>query len=562
VNTARRLPDATVTATAVICALVAAVEAVAYLVLARAVVRGGPPAPVLLAAGVSLLVTVLGAHAGFLGAARYAGRLYAALGEGLVRARLGWFTTSSRALVTTAAGRSVPALMALPAHHLQFMVPAVVVPPVLVGGLLVLVSPVAAGLVALSLLLSLGLHLWSQYRLLRADAGRADAGSAADEATLSLVDHLDLAVTTVGPTRTLASLEPGWRRAEDALATTTRATVPAGVTAAVANRLPVVGVLVWSVVTTPTAPVLLAAVVLALRAGAPLSQLALSGLTLGELSAARRTLEEVVGAPRLESPGTVPAPVPDPERDRDTAGVRHGLVLTGVTSRGSDPVTAVVEPGSVVRVTGPSGAGKSTLLGLLMRFEDPETGSVTLDGTPLPAIALPELMRRFAFVPQEPTLFSGSLADNVTMGAKACPGSGPGSDPGDALATALSVAALDDLVSGRPDGVLTDTGSRGSALSGGQQQRVALARAVHRILTTDADYLVLDEPTAALDGDTASRVIDGLLELRRSLAGASGRRLGVIVVSHRPEEDWHEDARITLGRVSGPPSPGRGAVAR
>lgn len=445
----------------------------------------------------------------------------------MIHARLGWFTTHARTLVSRAAGGAVPELMAVPAHHVGVVVPALLLPPVLVVGAGVLVSPGAALALALALVGSFILHLWSQRHLVRADADRGASEASSATATLQLVDHLDLLVTSAGPTRSLEMVEPEWRRQEDALASVTRATVPAGIVSEIATRLPLVGALVWILATTPDAREALAVLLLALLAGTPLAGLALFGVTAGSLRTALHTLDEVVSAPRLPAPTTAAAPV---SSDR-------GIIVRDVSRHPAlDHLEAALKPGTTVRVTGASGSGKTTLLGLLMRFEDPDYGEILLDGAPLPSLSPDALAARISYVPQDPALSSGTLAGNIVMGA-------PDAD-GQALATAVECACLGEVVTAAPDGVSRDVSSRGATLSVGEQQRVSIARAVHRLLVTDADLLVLDEPTASLDDATASQVTANLRGLVRELRKT--RPLTVVVVSHREGEDWAQDAALPL----------------
>jgi ABC-type multidrug transport system fused ATPase/permease subunit len=173
-----------------------------------------------------------------------------------------------------------------------------------------------------------------------------------------------------------------------------------------------------------------------------------------------------------------------------------------------------VPAGSWVSISGPSGTGKSTLTNLLVRFLDPEQGSIRLDGRDLRDIRLADLRRQFALLGQDGHLVAGTVEENIAF---ACPGAGR-----EAVERAARLAQADGFVSALPEGYGTVVGGPGCHLSGGQRQRVALARALLR----DAPVVVLDEPTSALDEDTERAVI---AELRRSLAGRT-----VFVVTHRP----------------------------
>ena len=178
-------------------------------------------------------------------------------------------------------------------------------------------------------------------------------------------------------------------------------------------------------------------------------------------------------------------------------------------------VSCGVDPGEVVAVVGPSGCGKSTLLGVLLGLISPDAGSVTVGGVDLNDLDIDSWRSRLAWVPQHPHLFAASLADNVRLGR-------PDAPPGD-VAGAVADAGLEEVVDRLPRGLDTRLGEGGAGLSAGERQRVALARA----FLMDAPLLLLDEPTANLDGATEETVLAGI---RRLVEGRT-----VLLVAHRPE---------------------------
>ncbi|MFB6194518.1 MAG: ABC transporter ATP-binding protein [Halobaculum sp.] len=176
-------------------------------------------------------------------------------------------------------------------------------------------------------------------------------------------------------------------------------------------------------------------------------------------------------------------------------------------------VTFDAEPGSFVGVVGTTGAGKSTALRLLVRFADPDAGTVQLDGVDVSDCSLAALREAVTYVGQEPFVFDRTVAENVAYGA-------PEATRGD-VRRAARRANAHEFVQHLPDGYDTKVGEDGTRLSGGQRRRLALARA----LLTDPAVLVVDEPTGGVDAETA-----GLL--RDALRRAAGDRT-VIAVAHR-----------------------------
>ncbi len=172
-----------------------------------------------------------------------------------------------------------------------------------------------------------------------------------------------------------------------------------------------------------------------------------------------------------------------------------------------------VRPGETVALVGPSGAGKSTVLQLLLRFHDPQSGRVCVDGVDLRALEPSALRDELALVPQQPALFAASARENIRYGRL---------QASDAeVESAARAAEADDFLRALPHGYDSELGERGARLSGGQQQRVAIARA----LLKDAPILLLDEATSALDAQS-ERAVQQALE--RLMAGRT-----TLVIAHR-----------------------------
>ena len=182
--------------------------------------------------------------------------------------------------------------------------------------------------------------------------------------------------------------------------------------------------------------------------------------------------------------------------------------------------------GQTLGLVGPTGAGKSTLLRLLLRQWTPQAGHITWGGVALADYTLDALRAGIAWVPQEPILFSASVAENIALGRS-------GASRAE-IEHAAQWAAVHDDITRLPQGYDTPVGERGVTLSGGQRQRVAIARA----LLADAPLLLLDDALSAVDAETEHRILQHLREQRR------GRT--VIIVSHRLSAVMDADAVAVL----------------
>jgi ABC-type multidrug transport system fused ATPase/permease subunit len=194
-------------------------------------------------------------------------------------------------------------------------------------------------------------------------------------------------------------------------------------------------------------------------------------------------------------------------------------------------VSFAVPPGGMTAFVGPSGAGKTTVFSLIERFYEPVTGRVLVDGRDVRDWELPALRAAIGYVEQDAPVLSGSLRENLVLGA---PGAGEAE-----LAEALRVTRLDTLVARLPDGLETQVGHRGTRLSGGERQRVAIARALLR----RPRLLLLDEATSQLDAINEAALRDAVAEAARVTT--------VLVVAHRLSTVMLADRIIVMdaGRV-------------
>ena len=246
--------------------------------------------------------------------------------------------------------------------------------------------------------------------------------------------------------------------------------------------------------------------------------------------ASERLLELLATQPRIRPPER-PVAMPSPARGR--------VAFEGVTfhypsrpdSAALEGFSLAVEPGEVVALVGPSGAGKTTVFQLLLRFYDPTSGVVRIDGVDAREADPRELRRHVAVVAQEPVIFAANVFDNVRYGRPEA--------TEDEVRAALETANALEFVSELPEGLKAPLGERGVKLSGGQRQRIAIARAI----LADRAILLLDEATSSLDAQSEKAV---QLALERLMHGRT-----TLVIAHRLATVKSSDRIVVLdhGRV-------------
>jgi len=212
--------------------------------------------------------------------------------------------------------------------------------------------------------------------------------------------------------------------------------------------------------------------------------------------------------------------------------VRGDIAFEQVTFRyeGREPVleefSLAIPAGTTVALVGPSGAGKSTLMKLLVRFYDVTEGRVALDGLDIRDVTLKSLRQQIAIVPQDPILFSGTIADNLRYGRPEA--------TDEEIRRAAREAFADTFIERMPQGYQTQVGERGVRLSGGQKQRLAIARAFLK----DAPVVILDEPTSALDAESEELIKQALRRLLKDRTA--------LIIAHRLSTIEHAGRVIVI----------------
>ena len=253
---------------------------------------------------------------------------------------------------------------------------------------------------------------------------------------------------------------------------------------------------------------------------------------------------------------TSPA-IADPPRATVLPRVRGEIEFRDVSFRypGTDRlvlenVSFRIEAGETAALVGPTGAGKSTLVALLTRRYDPTTGTVLLDGVPLPELSLAQIRSAIGLVPQDAFVFSETIAENIALGLPRDEGSddappapllaGADSEYADRrIEDAARIARLTETVASFPHGFQTRLGERGVNLSGGQRQRATLARAIAR----DPAVLILDDALSAVDTNTEREILEGLRDVVRARTA--------LIISHRVSAVMNADRIVVLdgGRI-------------
>jgi subfamily B ATP-binding cassette protein MsbA len=263
---------------------------------------------------------------------------------------------------------------------------------------------------------------------------------------------------------------------------------------------------------------------------------------VGSLASLFGAYQEAIGAARrvfdlLEAESAVNEPISPARLGRPLRGevavedvafrYNPGLpeVLHGVSLR--------ISAGEVVALVGPSGAGKTTIASLLARFWDVTNGRITFDGVDIRQLALADLRGAIGIVPQEPTLFSGSIRENIAYAAIGADGSRPSEE---AVRAAANAAHAEEFIDRLPDGFETRVGERGVKLSGGQRQRIAIAR----VFLKNPALVILDEATSSLDSESEKLIEEAMEQLLRQRS--------TLIIAHRLSTVLRADRVVVIDR--------------
>ena len=283
---------------------------------------------------------------------------------------------------------------------------------------------------------------------------------------------------------------------------------------------------------------------------------------VGSLASLFGAYQEAVGAARrvfdlLETVSSVKDPARPLKLPRP---LRGEIVVDNVTFNYSPALPEVLQgvslrigAGEVVALVGPSGAGKTTVASLLPRFWDVTSGRITFDGIDIRDLSLAQLRGAIGIVPQEPTLFSGTIRENIAYAAIDADGSRPSEE---SILAAAKAAHAVEFIERLPDGFDTKVGERGVKLSGGQRQRIAIAR----VFLKNPALVILDEATSSLDTES-ERLVEEAMEdlLRQRSTLIIAHRLStvlradrLVVIDHGliVEEGRHEDLLASEGVYS------------
>ncbi|MFQ3191026.1 MAG: ATP-binding cassette subfamily B protein [Paraglaciecola sp.] len=494
---------------------VALLESFSYIAIAFAILKQWPLELTIAIGLLTILLTVVVTRAGFHVGATLTSAIYDVVYQMLKRIKVTWFTTANRAQLLSLTTQQIPRFMSIPAHQLQHFIHAPLLALIITIAMFWISGYQVALLLGFLLTLSLFIQYHAQRALAKTDQVRSQTEVAVTTSVLELVDDIELLRCASGCQQATQRVELAWTTQDNAIAQTNKAAALATFYSAIAGTLPTVGVLLFLFSSRPQGELYLAVILLTLRASYPIERLALAALGINDQRKAVKNYCQLLNAPTLYEPIHPLAVLPN----------QQTLTLEKVTYR---PIlshfSCTIKPSTRVLISGASGSGKSTLLHMLMRFDDPQSGDVRLGNVLLSTIPLEQRATYFAYVPQSPAIFDGTIESNIRLSRT------------DATDEEIEQVArkmmLGKLLDRSPLGIYQTIGEQGKRLSGGERQRIALAQA----LLKNAPILVLDEATSALDLQTESNIAKEIKKLKCT----------ILIVTHRNPEIWQAEQIICL----------------
>ncbi|NEN75313.1 ABC transporter ATP-binding protein [Pelistega sp. NLN82] len=493
--------------------IVAAVESIVYLCLAYTIMYHQDWKSLASLAILSIVITIVVTRFGFLSGVYVAGNLYRSLGEILSKIKLSWFTTQTRSQINTMAGQGIPFMMSIPAHQLKTLIYTFFLPFFICIGMLGLFGFMIGGLAFVLIISAFIFQYLLQRFILQKDKSRNTTNNQVQKHIMQFVDAIDLFRTLPQESTAITHLVTQWQNQEKHLSTINNITSITSSLLTLISVLPLIVIAIYLIIIDNGQPALMVALfILILRASTPLVELVSAALHWNDWVHILKEYATIYQAPTLE------------QSHATTIINTYDISLSNIRYKNLNINTHITIPfGNRVWLRGDSASGKSSLLSLLIRFDDVEQGEITIGSIPIQQIAYEDLIKTVAYVEQETVLFTGTLAQNISLGRDI---------PEEEIEKVARQMALSDVIDRSPLGIHQSIGRQGEALSGGEKQRVALARA----LLKKAPILLLDEVTSALDIAIEKEVVQALLSYQGT----------IIFVTHRGGELWQGHQEIML----------------
>ncbi|WP_071058091.1 ABC transporter ATP-binding protein [Pelistega sp. MC2] len=494
--------------------LVALVESMFYITLCLFIMYKKAPSEILMLALLYIIFTTVVVRNGYLTGVKVAGILYQGLEHTLSTAKLSWFCLETQAKVNSMTSQKIPFLMSLPAHQLQTFIHALFLPIFITLGIAIFWGTEIATLVTIALISAFGMQLLGQKFLKKAAKSQETLDNEIAQQIITFIENIEVQRSYVGMSASTRQLEQVWRDNEKVLGKLNFGSAIATFFAYTSSLLPVIITSAYLLVIDNSQINILILAILVTRASSPFEALANAILTLTSIRGAFIQYDELTHAPTLKNEAEYD--LPNSIFPLSAHNISHNRVLNNVSFD--------IWKNQRIQIKGKSGSGKTTLLELLMRFDDPEQGIIKLGEKSVTKYHYDEFIKLISYVPQNPMIFTGSLADNIRLSQRSITDS--------QIIEVLTKLGLSSIIKRNAAGINQCVGQNGSMLSGGEKQRLCIARAILK----STPILVLDEATSALDEATEKMVISYIKTLPTT----------VIFTTHRNEHLWERDAVITL----------------